>query len=455
MEENEMIKAIKEKAKQGDVNAKIALAINKVKYEGKLQEGIEELLKLSNENEVACHNLIRVVLALREENYYSETFITCKKLAEEEKEIALIDLGAIYQLGVLDTSKNIEKAIECFEKAIKLYRSGIAYQSIGAIYYYGKDIKQDLGKAFEYFEMGAKVGYADSEDAIAQMYLNGQYVEQDYNKAIYWYEKAFEHGKRIVAICMGNLYLPDNNVLNNEKKAFEWYSKGGECDVPECLVMEGYLLENGSDNVKNLEKAIDCYERAAKLGSPNAYFLLGIAYMEGKIVTKNTIIARKNLEKALELGIEDARTFINKLNRNQGAKAVSDTYTSVGAYLPETTTAEMYRAKQEAKMQEEARREKNREMLKAVAATSGASGFIDDRIGCFIDENGNETYIDADSGYIFNDTTGDISFYDKNTHSVYNTDSKEFTYLDIRDGYVYNFNTGKTTLVSGSTTLGS
>ena len=70
-------------------------------------------------------------------------------------------------------------------------------------------------------------------------------------------------------------------------------------------------------------------------------------------------------------------------------------------------------------------------------------------------KNGNETYIDADSGYIFNDTTGDISFYDKNTHSVYNTDSKEFTYLDIRDGYVYNFNTGKTTLVSGSTTLGS
>ena len=225
--------------------------------------------------------------------------------------------------------------------------------------------------------------------------------------------------------------------------------------MPECLVMEGYLLENGSDNIRNPEKAIDCYERAAKLGSPNAYFLLGIAYMEGKIVTKNTITARRNLEKALELGIEDARNFLNKLHRNQGAQSVYDTDTSVGAYLPETTTPEMYRAKQEAKMQEETRRERNREMLKAVAATSGASGFIDDRIGCFIDENGNETYIDADSGYIFNDTTGDISFYDKKTHSVYNTDKKEFTYLDIRDGYVYNFDTGKTTLVSGSSVLGN
>ena len=454
MEENEMIKAIKEKAKQGDVNAKIALAINKVKYEGKLQEGIEELLKLSNENEVACHNLIRVILALREENYYRETFIKCKKLAEEEKEMALIDLGAIYQLGVLGVSKNIEKAIECFEKAIKLYKSGIAYQSIGAIYYYGKDVKQDFGKAFEYFEMGTKVGYADSEDAIAQMYLNGQYVEKNYQKAISWYEKAFEHGKRIVAICIGNLYLPDNNVLNDEKKALEWYSKGGECDIAECLTMEGYILENGSDNIRNPKKAIDCYERAAKLGSPNAYFLLGIAYMEGKIVTKNTITARRNLEKALELGIEDARAFISKLNKNQGAAAVYDTNTSVDAYLPETTTTEMYRAKQEAKIQEEIRREKNREMLKAVAATSGASGFIDDRIGCFIDENGNETYVDSGSGYIFNDTTGDISFYDKRTHSVYNTDKKEFTYLDIRDGYVYNFDTGKTTLVSGSSVLG-
>ena len=219
MKENEMIKAIKEKAKKGDLNAKIALAINKVKYEGKTKEGIEELLELSNVNEVACHNLIRLVLALREENYYSEVFNKCRKLAEKEKEMALIDLGAIYQLGVLGVSKNIEKAIECFEKAIKLYKSGIAYQSIGAIYYYGKDVKQDFGKAFEYFEMGTKVGYADSEDAIAQMYLNGQYVEKNYQKAISWYEKAFEHGKRIVAICIGNLYLPDNNVLNDEEKA--------------------------------------------------------------------------------------------------------------------------------------------------------------------------------------------------------------------------------------------
>lgn len=454
MEEEKIMRVLKEKAQIGDINARIALAINKIKYEGNIDEGIQELLLLAEKSEIACHQLIRMVKATRYKKYYDVTLESCNKFAKENNEIALVDLGAIYQLGILNEEKDINKAIAYFQKAIDKCQSGIACQSIGAIYYYGKDITQDLEKAYNYFKLGAKVHYADSEDALAQMYLHGEFVQQDYFMATYWYEKAFEHGKHIVALCLGNIYLPENNMLNDEEQALEWYYKGGCYHISECLIMQGQIYENSENVSHNPDEAIKCYQKASELGNATADFLLGLLYMEGKIVTKNNMIAQKYFEKALKEGNQDAIYYLKQLNSHMQVAKSFDSLTDSGVYLSQTTTSGMQKIQQEAEQKEMQKREKNREILKVAASINNSTGFIDDRLGYFIDENGNEIFVDADTGYIFNEDTGDISFYDKKYHTLYNTENNEITYLDIRDGYVYNFDTGKTTLISGNTTLG-
>ncbi len=327
-------------------------------------------------------------------------------------------MGVIYQLGILGQEKNIEKAINYFQKAIDLYQNGIACQSIGAIYYIGKDIEQDYEKAYKYFEIGAKLHYADCEESLAKMYVYGNYVEIDYFMASFWYEKAFEDGKVTVATYLANMYLPDNNMLNDEELAFEWYYKGSKYNIPECLLGMGYLYKNGI------------------------------------VVTKNNVIARKYFEKALSLGIKDAEILLNELNSKTQIVQSYNNFTDSGVYLNKTTVTGMAEVEHNYQQKKEDKRNKNREMLRVAAAVNNSTGVIDDDLGYLVDNDGNEIYVDSDLGYIYNEKTGDVSFYDKKLHTVYNSDKKEATYLDVHDNYIYNCKTGNANYTSGNTTIG-
>lgn len=416
MEKEDIIRLLEQKANNGDINSKIVLVLNKIDQD--LEEGIKELIELSNKSDVACHNLIKIVNSRKLEKYYFQTFETTKKLAEYG-ETALIDMGVIYQLGILGQEKNIEKAIDYFQKAIDVYQSGVACQSIGAIYYIGKDTKRDYEKAYNYFEMGAKLHYADCEESLAKMYLYGNYVEIDYFMASFWYEKAFKDGKITVATYIANMYLPDNNMLNDEELAFEWYYKGSNYNIPECLLGMGYLYKNGI------------------------------------VVTKNNLVAKQYFERALNLGIKEAEILLEELNSKIQTAQRYDNITNSGIYLNKTTATGMAQVERNYEQKKQAKKDKNREILRVAAAANNSTGVIVDDFGYLLDKDGNEIYVDADLGYIFNEKTGDISFYDKNLHTVYNSDKKDVTYLDVHNNYIYNCKTGNVNYTSGNTIIGN
>lgn len=328
-------------------------------------------------------------------------------------------MGVIFQLGILNKAKDIEKAISYFQESIDLYQSGISCQSIGAIYYIGKDVKQDYEKAYKYFEIGAKLHYADCEESLAKMYVYGNYVKKDYFMASFWYERAFDDGKITVATYIANIYLPDNNMLNDEELAYEWYYKGSTYNIPECLLGLGYLYKNG------------------------------IA------VNKNLLIARQYFEKALNLGLEEAKILINELNIQNKTAQSYDSYTDSGIYMGRTTATGLAEVENEYQRSRQEKINKNREMLRVAAATNNSTGVMDANLGYLMDKDGNEIFVDSSLGYIFNEKTGDISFYDKNLHTVYNSDKKELTYLDVHDNYIYNCKTGNVNYTSGNTTLGN
>ncbi len=453
MNKEDIKNALEESANNGNIDAQIALALNKIQYEENVEEGINELIKLARDNEFACHNLLKVVNEKNLKKKYKETFEICENLAKQNKEIALIDYSVIFQLGILNKSIDVEKSINSLQKAVDLYQSGIASYMLSIRYLHGENVAQDLEKAYNYAKKGAETHNADCEELLAQMYLYGCYVKQNDVMASYWYEKAFEDGKASVALYLGNLYMPENNKLNDEEQALEWYYKGSCCNIPDCFLMMAYLYNNGEVVENNPIEAFNCYKKAAELGHPEGYFFVGFSFLEGCGTIKNELMARKYFEKAASLGYKDAIIQLKKLDYDSGAAISYNNETSSNVYLDTTTVTGLRDLELQELNIEAERKEQNREILRAAAATTGATGFINDNTGFFVDEHGNETYIDSKSGYIFNAENGEISFYDKGSHTVYNTTNGKINYLDVKDDKIFNTTSGKTSFTSGNEIL--
>ena len=120
--------------------------------------------------------------------------------------------------------------------------------------------------------------------------------------------------------------------------------------------------------------------------------------------------------------------------------------------MNKTTVTGIAQVERDYEQKKQDKKDRNREMLRVAAAANNSTGIIFDDFGYLVDKDGNEIYVDANLGYIFNEETGDVSFYDKSLHTVFN--KNEVTYLDVHDNYIYNFKTGNINYTIGNTTSG-
>ena len=103
--------------------------------------------------------------------------------------------GAFNNLGCLSENgklgyKDVEKAIECYKKAIDM-GDIFAIYNMGDLYYNGKNIAKDYNKARKYYELGKKHGSAYCVCMIGDMYKYGRAFEKDRYKANLYYKYAF------------------------------------------------------------------------------------------------------------------------------------------------------------------------------------------------------------------------------------------------------------------------
>ncbi len=406
---------------------------------------IEKLLELSQNNMDICHIALRKINTLKYKKYYQQLWKILEKFAQQENELALIDVGVVYQKGLLGIQEDLQKSLSYFEKAMNLYHSGIACQSLGAIYYFGTQTQKDLKKAYHYFEQGAKYRYADCEVSLGEMYLNGEFVEKNYMMASYWYEKAFYDNRTDTALMLGNLYNPENNLLNDSEQALEWYCKGALNNDKDCCVLAGTIYEEFGE--KFYQEAFKYYEKSAQLNSPIGSFLTALSLYEGKIVTKNTFLAKKYFQKALQLGYEEAQYYLNILNDVSETALKTDTFSSANVDLNTTTFTGYQKIQDDYHTKQQENKEKNEKRLKAAAAATGMSGYMDASYGFIQDKDGNELYV---SGDFIIPKNGDILEYNQDMNSVYNPKTGQITCLSDLGNSVYNWNTGKVTYVNGS-----
>ncbi|CAK8698292.1 unnamed protein product [Clavelina lepadiformis] len=194
----------------------------------------------------------------------------------------------------------LEKAVVQFER-IKDWDYQAAYQ-LGAMYYDGIGIAEDLNKGFE---LMLKVANAKSIRAqhlkyhaqfnIGRAFFEGHGVEQSNVEAEKWWLLAADDGNPNASIhaqtMLGMLYSrPDFLNLN---QAFFWHSEACGNGSIESQGVLGVMYMEGHGITKDESSAYECLKEAAERGNVYAQGRLVQLFYRKKLYTKASDLARR------------------------------------------------------------------------------------------------------------------------------------------------------------------
>lgn len=131
--------------------------------------------------------------------------------------------GLRYENGY-SVEQSVEKAVECYEKAVESGERSIAVRHLGDIY---KDRYNNIGKAYEYYLRGTKTGDPDMLYYVAEMYLDVIAGIHDEGLAMKYALKAVKRGSLSAMRIMG--MIAENN--GDTESAELWYRGAGAGEV--------------------------------------------------------------------------------------------------------------------------------------------------------------------------------------------------------------------------------
>jgi len=144
--------------------------------------------------------------------------------AQKDHPIALRNVGNMLVNGVGDVPKNVEKAIESWEKAA-LKGDPVSQFNLAIHYKEGILVRKDVEKAARLYEQSARQGFVRAQFSLAYCYKMGFGVTQNILTAMYWYEKAAEQG-HVKAIINVAVFHEINGRFN---EAAYWYKMAADC----------------------------------------------------------------------------------------------------------------------------------------------------------------------------------------------------------------------------------
>jgi len=225
------------------------------------QKAIDILTPIIEDDKLNNPYPFMVQLLAEAKGNYQEVLKKCDALIAENEAAYFyhtVKGGVYYDL------KEYDKALECYDEALKLDKTYVtAYNNKGNIY---ANLKK-YDKALECYNKAIEL---DSEYASA--YYNKGYLYynlKEYDKALEWYDKAIEVDNEYVYAYNGKGYVYEG--LKEYEKALEWYDKAVEVD-------ENYVLAyrnrgNTYYILKKYEKAIADYNKAIALHPDYKYVL--------------------------------------------------------------------------------------------------------------------------------------------------------------------------------------
>ncbi|MDP4796723.1 MAG: hypothetical protein NWR87_07405 [Rhodospirillales bacterium] len=112
--------------------------------------------------------------------------------------------------------------------AVKEARPGEADYLQGLKFYNGEGVKQNFGKAAQFFMKAGEAGHVGAQYNLGIMNYTGQTGGQDYANAAKWFERAANNGHSQAQYNLGFLYYEGKGVEQNLKTAFDWINRAAE-----------------------------------------------------------------------------------------------------------------------------------------------------------------------------------------------------------------------------------
>ena len=166
-----------------------------------------------------------------------------------------------------------------------------AMTNVGTLYNLGLGVKRDFGKAAEWYEKAAQLGFVLAQFNLANLYYNGQGVSRDLKQAARWYTAAAQGGHAKAQLYLAQMYEGGDGVDENQETALAWYQKAADQELPDAQYELGKKLIYGDDVAADLTKGTDLVLKAAEQRFVKAQILIADCYWRARGVPKNVIEA--------------------------------------------------------------------------------------------------------------------------------------------------------------------
>lgn len=236
-------------------------------------------------------------------------------------------------------------AVDCFSELLE-YDYPPAITNMGIACMNGTGVKQDTGKAFNYFLKAAGMGEPTAQQHLGAMYALGIYVEQCDSSSYHWFKSAAENGNTKAMNALGDIYLNGKYVSADTVEALKWFRRSALSGDLDGLYEYGLQLAKHDPEYRDEEfgTGYSCIYSAAtkghrtsqkllmnealREGNDRAVFwwakalhsggdhegtkVLADCYRYGHGVSRSKTVARRLYRIAAEKGNDDARMILEK-----------------------------------------------------------------------------------------------------------------------------------------------
>lgn len=232
------------------------------------------------------------------------------------------NIGSSYRGGI-GTPKNLEKAVEWFEKALANDDTPESEMGLGNCF---RELNEPL-QALKYFEAASSRGHGRAGVNAGLLLEKGNGIPQDKARAALNYKRAVLAGEPIAFVYLGQAYATGDGVRENGTTALSLYERAAQmgCSEGSLMAAEAYFCGLCDLPEENKEKAIFYWTQCMERGYGRGTFCLARVVYDGDGCEQNVGRSIELHELAFEQGYVDASAEAGLIYEN-GAPGVSQDY---------------------------------------------------------------------------------------------------------------------------------
>jgi uncharacterized protein len=194
-------------------------------------------------------------------------------------------MASLYQTGRV-VAKDLDISSEMYDNSCT---GGYApaCSKLGSMLINNSEIP-NIPRGIKYVQMGCDKGDIEGCVQLGVLYYKGKGVKQDFGKAKGLFENACDANRGIGCYSLGTMFDKGQGVKSDKKKAFKLFEKGCSLlDGASCGAVGQRWLDGGGGVMKNTKEAVLHFELGCDHGHQSSCQKMADFYYAGKVIEKD------------------------------------------------------------------------------------------------------------------------------------------------------------------------